>query len=47
MWLRRPHNFTFGGDYRRQQFNLLGQQNARGSFTFTARPRATISPISC
>jgi hypothetical protein len=33
--LRRPHNFTFGGDYRRQQFNLLGQQNARGSFTFT------------
>jgi hypothetical protein len=35
MWLRRPHNFTFGGDYRRQQFNLLGQQNARGSFTFT------------
>jgi hypothetical protein len=35
MWMRRPHNVTFGGDYRRQQFNLLGQQNARGSFTFT------------
>jgi hypothetical protein len=35
LWMRRPHNVTFGGDYRRQQFNLLAQQNARGSFTFT------------
>jgi hypothetical protein len=34
-WMRRPHNLTFGGDYRRQQFNLLAQQNARGAFTFT------------
>ncbi len=34
-WMRRPHNVTFGADFRRQQFNLLGQQNARGSFTFT------------
>ncbi len=30
-----PHNFTFGGDYKRQQFNNLAQQNPRGSFTFT------------
>ena len=34
-WLRRPHNISFGSDFRRQQFNLLAQQNARGSFTFT------------
>jgi len=35
LWMRRPHNITFGADFRRQQFNLLGQQNARGNFTFT------------
>jgi hypothetical protein len=35
LWSRGGHNFTFGGDYRRQQFNLLGQQNPRGVFTFT------------
>jgi hypothetical protein len=34
-WMRRPHNLSFGADFRRQQFNLLGQQNARGTFTFT------------
>jgi hypothetical protein len=34
-WAHAPHSFTFGGDYRRQQFNDLGQQNARGGFTFT------------
>ena len=35
LWMRRPHSITFGADFRRQQFNLLAQQNARGSFTFT------------
>jgi hypothetical protein len=35
LWMRRPHNITFGADFRRQQFNLLAQQNARGTFTFT------------
>jgi hypothetical protein len=34
-WMHRPHDISFGADSRRQQFNLLGQQNARGSFTFT------------
>ena len=29
------HNLTFGTDFRRQQFNLLSQQNPRGTFTFT------------
>ena len=34
-WSRARHNFQFGGDFKRQQFNLLGQSNGRGSFTFT------------
>jgi hypothetical protein len=34
LWSRNRHNVTFGTDARRQQFNLLGQQDARGSFTF-------------
>lgn len=29
------HNITFGGTYRRQQFNILTQQDPRGTFTFT------------
>jgi len=29
------HNFTIGGDFRKQQFNDLFQQNPRGIFTFT------------
>ena len=35
IWVRGAHNVTFGGDVRRQDFNQLAQQNARGSFTFT------------
>ena len=31
---RGKHNFSFGADYRRQQFNTLSQQDPRGSFTF-------------
>ena len=34
-WSRDRHNITFGGDFRRQQFNYLGQQDPRGMFTFT------------
>ena len=29
------HYFTFGGDFRRQEFNQFGQQNPRGGFSFT------------
>jgi hypothetical protein len=29
------HNLTIGGDFRRQQFNYLFQQDPRGTFTFT------------
>ena len=34
LWVHRPHNITYGADIRRQEFNSLGQQNARGSFGF-------------
>jgi hypothetical protein len=34
-WYRTRHNVTFGADYKRQEMNNLGQQNARGAFTFT------------
>ena len=39
-WLHGAHNVTFGGDYRRQQFNYLTQQNARGSLVFTGAATA-------
>jgi trimeric autotransporter adhesin len=35
LWYRDHHNFSFGGDFRRQEFNYLSQQNPRGTFTFT------------
>jgi trimeric autotransporter adhesin len=35
LWIRNNHNITFGGDFRRQEFNYLSQQNPRGTFTFT------------
>lgn len=31
----RRHNFDYGGDFRRQEFNEYGQQNPRGTFVFT------------
>jgi hypothetical protein len=34
-WVHGPHNFTFGGDYRRQQFNQFADSNGRGTYTFT------------
>jgi hypothetical protein len=34
-WNRGTHNITFGGDFRRQEFNYLSQQDPRGTFTFT------------
>ncbi len=34
-WNRGRHNLQFGGDFKRQQFNVFGQQNGRGTFTFT------------
>jgi len=34
-WVHGLHNFTFGGDYRRQQFNQFADSNGRGTYTFT------------
>jgi len=34
-WARAGHNISFGADFRRQEFNLLSQQDPRGTFTFT------------
>jgi hypothetical protein len=34
-YYRGRHNFTVGGDFRRQEFNYLSQQNPRGNFAFT------------
>jgi hypothetical protein len=34
-WVDGLHNFTLGGDYRRQQFNQFADSNGRGTYTFT------------
>jgi hypothetical protein len=34
-YYRGRHNITLGGDFRRQEFNYLTQQDPRGTFTFT------------
>lgn len=35
LWMHGLHDITIGGDFRRQEFNYLSQQNPRGQFTFT------------
>lgn len=35
-WIRGRHAFTYGADYRRQQYNLFSQRDPRGSFTFSS-----------
>ena len=35
LWNHGRHNVSFGADFRRQDFNLLAQQDPRGTFTFT------------
>ena len=34
-WTHRRHTVIYGGDFRRQEYNQFGQQNARGDFAFT------------
>jgi hypothetical protein len=34
-WTHRRHGFSYGADYRKQQFNLFSQQDPRGGFSFT------------
>jgi trimeric autotransporter adhesin len=35
LWTRGRHNITVGGDARRQTWDVLSQQDARGTFAFT------------
>ncbi len=34
-WIHGRHNIKFGGDFKRVQFDLIGQANSTGTFTFT------------
>ena len=34
-WFRGRHNVTFGGDFKRLEFNYLSQQDPRGTLNFT------------
>jgi hypothetical protein len=43
LWYRRRHTVQFGGDARQQQFNILSQQDARGTFAFTGAATAEMS----
>ena len=42
-WIRRPHNMSFGGDFRRLQFNGLSQQNPRGTIGFNGTATQQLS----
>ncbi len=44
LWSHGRHYWSFGAEYRRQQFNLLSQQDPRGSFTFTGASTLGSSP---
>jgi trimeric autotransporter adhesin len=35
LWYRGKHSLQFGGDVRRLQFDVVSQQDARGTFSFT------------
>src|SRR6185295_188046 len=41
LFSRRGHSVQYGMDFRRQQFNYLSQQDARGTFTFTGTAPGT------
>jgi trimeric autotransporter adhesin len=34
-WNRGRHNVQYGSDFKKQEFNTIGQQNPRGTFQFT------------
>ena len=42
LWTHGRHAVSFGAQYHRQQFNILSQQDPRGSFTFTGA--STLGP---
>jgi hypothetical protein len=46
-WNHMRHYWTFGGDFRREEFNYLTQQNPRGAFTFTgAATQGTVDGVT-
>jgi hypothetical protein len=40
LYYRGKHNISVGGDFRKQEYNDLAQQNPRGAFTFTGAATA-------
>lgn len=34
LWIHGSHNFSFGAEYRRQQFNQFADSNGRGTYAF-------------
>jgi hypothetical protein len=40
LYYRGKHNISVGGDFRKQEYNVLSQQNPRGAFTFTGAATA-------
>jgi hypothetical protein len=42
--IKGQHTFRFGGEYRRENYNQVGNQFARGQFTF--QPNATQNPVT-
>jgi hypothetical protein len=43
-WIKGKHTFRFGGEIRRENYNQVGNQFARGQFTFQAN--ATQDPVA-
>ncbi len=48
-YIRRPHQFQFGGDFKVQDLSTVGQSNGRGSFGFTGNATAGCAknPLNC
>jgi hypothetical protein len=45
-WSHGRHNIRFGGDFRWQQFNTIGQSNPRGTFVFTGAATQQVSTVN-
>jgi len=48
-WSHGRHNIQFGGDFRWQQFNTIGQNNPRGTFSFNGdytQATSTVNGVS-
>lgn len=45
-WVRGKHTLRFGGEIRRDQYNQVGNQFARGSFTFSGQATKSAAPGS-